>query len=402
MKRAAMVFALSGLVVAAAIEAAPLKEFKAELQAAGSTLALAAPVTGVVSARLVVAGPDGFRVEKAFTGSEPIAVSLSEVKNSQGQAVPFVDGRYTWELRLRRTSLDVVGEAPVALSAAPGARAPAAGTVEEWVASGRLVVRSGSIVPVEDPKQIPAVGFAAAGSSSAATGGSGASAHTEVSVRPLTAFSGNLYVTGGIGAGCADGDGDVYTNGIMMKGSTFPYLELYNTSVPQKWQLWDLGAGDFGLSDATVYPLYVEHATPDHTLYLAANGTVGIGTSAPSTNLGVGGLDIVQPDFPAVRLNPGGTATKMDLYASSEQFGIFDEAADFSPFVVMQGSGNVGIGTIVPSALLDVAGSGGGNIARVAGGALLVQRTDGQAANIRFSATSGTTKSWLFINNPGS
>jgi hypothetical protein len=58
----------------------------------------------------------------------------------------------------------------------------------------------------------------------------------------------------------------------------------------------------------------------------------------------------------------------------------------------------VGIGTDTPQTLLDVVGAGG-EVSRTREGAHVVERTDGNAANIRFKVDNATkTQSWLFMN----
>jgi hypothetical protein len=212
-----------------------------------------------------------------------------------------------------------------------------------------------------------------------------------MTAHPLTALSGNLYNTGGICAGCADLDGDLSSNMLLRKSSVYPVLELLNTSNAQKWQFWDFDtSGDLKVSDNVLYPFSIEHATPSNTLYVAANGTVGIGTSTPSTYAGVQGLDIVRPNYPAVRLNPLGLTTVFDLYAATGAFGIFEEATGNAPFLlytgapqgslVIAGSGKVGIGTASPASPLHVLVSGSTDPVLLVDGA---NATDGLSLKVR-------------------
>jgi hypothetical protein len=390
------------------VGAAPAKEFKAEVQPAGSTLALGVPVTGVVSARLVVAGPDGFRVEKTFTGSEPIAVNLSQVKNAKGEAMAFADGEYKWELRVQTPVEGVEVAAPVEPSTDGLA---ASSRMDSWLSFGRFTVHGGGIVPIaeEEKRRGPAPGapvVTPSGSAHAASAGG--------TVTPQTYYADSLYVAGGVCAGCSNGDSDLSGGELLVK-DTVPWLSMRDTDNDQLWRMLSI-SGPFYLrserlnGSANVTPFTIEPDTPSNTLYLAANGTVGIGTSTPSTAGGFSGLDIVRANGATVRLTTTDSPNSYDWTSWGYVAGVVDESTGHYPFLVYKGapsyaltvlpSGRVAIGTASAVALLDVNGSGGGNIARVGGGALMVERTDGQAANIRFSATSGTTKSWLFINNP--
>ena len=141
MKNRLWVLVLGSLVLAVTAGAAPPKDFKAEVQAAGSVLALSTPVRGAAGAYLVVAGPNDFRVERTFTRNEPIALNLGQLKDAQAQPVAFADGDYKWELRLNTPSPE--GAATASAVQVPGSSAAAGPGVETWVSSGRFKVPGG-------------------------------------------------------------------------------------------------------------------------------------------------------------------------------------------------------------------------------------------------------------------
>jgi hypothetical protein len=365
MRRRLCILVVCCLAVAVSVAAAPPKDFKAEVQTAGSTLALSIPIRGVVSASLVVAGPNDFHFEKTFMGGGPVAVNLSQLQDREGNSLVAQDGNYSWELRVQTASPE---------AAVPGAAArlnlatePGPNRMEAWVSSGRFRFESGGITPVEGPLQVKSPVRVTVQSSGGGKPAGGEPAQPQMAVRPLTAFTGNLYNTGGICAGCADLDADLSSNMLLMKDSTYPFLQLYNTSNSQKWQLWDFDtSGDLKFSDNALYPFSIEHATPSNTLYVAASGAVGIGTSTPSTFLNVKGLDIVGSPWPALRLFRTGGVGAWSLYAGSTWVSMIDEHVSSEPFMIqdgaptysflISGTGKIGIGTSNPYYTLDVSG----------------------------------------------
>jgi len=100
-------------------------------------------------------------------------------------------------------------------------------------------------------------------------------------------------------------------------------------------------------------------------LSISNAGKVGLGTSQPQQNLSVNaGLNIDQANSNSATLSPGpgltfgsasGEGIASNRNAGANQFGL-DFYTNFRPRLSITNTGNVGVGTQVPAALLDVAG----------------------------------------------
>jgi hypothetical protein len=138
---------------------------------------------------------------------------------------------------------------------------------------------------------------------------------------------------------------------------------------------------DFGLSSTSTYSWLQGRSKSDYaTLYdLAFNpigGRVGIGTSAPSSTLTVGNTGGTIPG--EITLNPTGTTNEggqislkrslsggtvdwtIDHYGSSNtdaRFRIFSGGSETNG-IIMKENGNIGLGTIDPTAKLNLVGGG--------------------------------------------
>jgi hypothetical protein len=362
MKHRLVILVLCCMVVAVSVGAAPPKEFKAEVQAGGSALALNVPIRGAVSAYLVVAGPNGFRVEKTFVGGEPVAVNLNQVKDAQGQPVAFADGDYKWELRVNTPS-------PEAAAAGPAVQFPETGSrfeskVETWVSSGRFKVQDGGIVPPipEEKARGPVVTTTTAQQSGPALGQGN-------SVTPQTVVGDNLYVALGVCSGCANLDPDLSGGEVLVK-DPIPNLTLRDTTNDQLWRMQTIaGTSVFSLFGsrlnltASASPMKVEADTPENTLYLDSSGVIGIGTATPTTtsvHLKPLASSFVGIDF------DNGTKDYRVYENSSGYFGVEVQSPYGIPFLitpttpvsyalVIDGA-QVGVNTLAPKTALDVNG----------------------------------------------
>ncbi|MEM7588227.1 MAG: hypothetical protein AAF560_32865 [Acidobacteriota bacterium] len=131
------------------------------------------------------------------------------------------------------------------------------------------------------------------------------------------------------------------------------------------FMIWDCGASSTDCSSATA-PFTVMAGAPASSLFVSANGRLGVGTSTPDTN-----INIVDGNTPTLRLEQDGSAgfsqQLWDIAGNEINFFIRDTTnASNLPFRIMAGAaddalvidaaGEVGIGTDSPEAKLDVRG----------------------------------------------
>jgi hypothetical protein len=160
------------------------------------------------------------------------------------------------------------------------------------------------------------------------------------------------------------------------------------------------GANKFSIEDITAatVPFTITGSAPTNAIFVDSTGRLGLRTSTPVLD-----LHIATSNTPAMRLeqnNSGGfTAQTWDIAGNEANFFVRDVTGGSRlPFRIRPGaptssidisaSGNVGIGTASPSALLHVASTGSGST----DGKLLVKNT---------SATAGG-RELLELNNNGS
>jgi hypothetical protein len=331
----------------------------------GGTRLTLIPQIPFQSAVLRVAGPDGYALTESFEESGAISVDLvagAEKKRrfldeSSGEARvvergdTLVDGRYRYELVLKSGS---------------GDRQTTGGDffVEGGIAIPRSSVQWEQALPRQEPAAAPSAEL-----SPSRDGG----------VAPTMVVDNFVFIV--------DTANDQHT-----------FLEL-QTDTPVgapliDWQLANL-AGDLRLE--RVFPSHLE------VMALTDSGFVGIGTTAPQNSLHVRDSNGFQ-----VRLSDNASSLVLENFAN--HFQVYSPSAGTFPLsirgdaptgsLVMSSSGAVGLGTFSPSTRLHVIGDGAtsGNFEQ---GTLIVERTDGVTANIRFRATGGAFgQSYLFQNNP--
>jgi hypothetical protein len=303
MRRSIVTVALCTILAAGLAAAAPPQAAQAEASFAPSSIALRTSVNGWASARLVIAGPEGFRVERAFLAGEPLAVEFSRLKDASGDRIEVADGSYKWELTLAAAEAEVQ----------PGEKE---GATQSWVSSGIFRVEGGSFVaPVEPRKEAPVASVSE--QSSSPLGPVGA-----LTTNPYgNYFSGSLYASAGVCAGCTDGDPDVNQGELLVK-HVEPWLTLRDTFSDQRWRWYSYDGLHLQSSPLSgtpwTNPMTVEPGSQANTLYLDSAGEVAINTTIPGAGAE---LTIAQTS---------GTVADMYLVAADgDKAGIYEDTSAF-------------------------------------------------------------------------
>jgi hypothetical protein len=130
--------------------------------------------------------------------------------------------------------------------------------------------------------------------------------------------------------------------------------------------------------------LLVTGATPTERMRITSAGNVGIGTTSPSEKLHVTGTILSDQDEARIRFNStSGTGRAYDMIGGNDgKFYFYDRTATSFRYVI-DSSGNVGIGTTSPDALLTVSNTVDN------GAAVRVQRTNALSGSYTELGTVG-------------
>jgi hypothetical protein len=144
--------------------------------------------------------------------------------------------------------------------------------------------------------------------------------------------------------------------------ATNPLIEFNNTTSSQRWQIGSSGSPSFFLFDATNgnIPFLIQSSAPANSFTINPLGNVGIGTTTPSDNLNIKssvgakiGLDAGALNDAKIRMYHDGVEMwQIGSRGDNKYFGIGGNLT--TPKFVIDSSGNVGIGTITPSAKLQI------------------------------------------------
>ncbi len=401
---AVMVFAGGGAAMAA-----PPQAPQPGVMLTATSIQISPPQASFERAILTVAGPHRFHYQKVVNGGEPITFDATSITDKDGNAVNLADGRYKWELRVL-----VPAAKTQAISGGPtndnDANSQEQGPeLEATVYTGRFLIQGGSLhaVPNVDRLQRQARPVSRSQAATPSEGPPEPSPSSDGSITIQTTnpngnhFSGDVTSSGHFGASYADGASVPYG---FSDSEGVPGLYLDDTTDSVAWVLWtDLGTSTFRLRDDTTgtNPFMVEKATPSNTLYLDSTGNVGIGTSTPNFSLHV------LASFPTFKLEDAGGGylglttssfstffrTKTATGSETSPIELFHGAPDAS--LVVQSSGNVGIGTNTPGEKVHVVGSAGADLrVRLDGpGGKHVENMyyDGATLAGRFIAATGNT-----------
>lgn len=211
------------------------------------------PAADYESLALTVTGPQDLFIQREFKAGQVPFLGLFD---SSGNPLP--DGNYVYELR--------------------GARS---GEREVVVESGYFSVQQGSFATAADPQPVSA---------------------QRGKPRVVTAMDNvindDLIVTGNacVGTGCVDGES--FATPVEIKTSA-PGIRLEDTSAcctaDADWEInANSGADNLIIRDrdASTTPFTITGAAPTNSLFIASSGSVGIGTSTPSSKFHVSGGDI--------------------------------------------------------------------------------------------------------------
>jgi len=137
-------------------------------------------------------------------------------------------------------------------------------------------------------------------------------------------------------------------------------------------QTWELSADEsnFAVTDVTgsATPLLVEAGAPANSIYIEDSGEVGLGVNNPAAE-----LHVVSGDAPALLLEQDTSASMAArawaLTADESKFSLSDQTEGSTPFLVearaptnalvVEDSGEVGLGVSAPDTALHIRGSGG-------------------------------------------
>jgi hypothetical protein len=319
------------------------------------------PTVAYDSAILTLSGPDGNR-QLEFEQGESIALPLQE----KGEAV-LAEGQYVYELRLGPVLSE---EAQKALAAATTpeereqvvAELRAAGDLpsEPLVQSGGFAVSAGEVVLV------------ATGDSSA-TGASDQDSVTEDVVH-----GDDVIVDGSlcVGIDCVSGEDFAFRTLILKENNTRLIFDDTSADGGYPNNDWQLMANESSLGGQNLFAIVdgnggartfvAEAGAPDNALYIHESGRVGLGTSTPVLD-----IHLKSANTPAIRMqqtNENGWAPyAWDIVGNEANFFIRDvTGGNILPFrlfpgapsnsLIVQSSGNVGVGEVNPEAQLHVTG----------------------------------------------
>ncbi|MBI4916181.1 MAG: hypothetical protein HY825_10065, partial [Acidobacteria bacterium] len=277
MRKAVIVSALSVILAAGFAVAAPPESAQAEASFAPSSLALHTPVNGWAAARLVVAGPEGFRVERTFLAGETVAVDFSRLKDANGDRVEVPDGRLKWELTL---TAPIPGSTPQPESN----DAP----IQVWVSSGSFRVENGSMLaPPPEVRE----GTSAVGEANGPIGPVGALTQNLGG----NYFLGNVSVNGNLCAGgtaCTDGLNPGYD--IEARDPVGAEISIHDSGTTDadtaKFQLFaEATSGVLWIQDVLhgKNAITIEEDGPSNALYLDSAGFLGVNNSTPAAEVHV-------------------------------------------------------------------------------------------------------------------
>ncbi len=332
----------------------------AQTQAAKTTLRWQVPEQ-TQRTTLRIAGPDGTVTEQTFAGGQPVVLNIA----SKGSHL--ADGTYVYELR----AVVPATSAPVG-SAAEGRTQASGAALQSVVQTGAFRILNGSIIAAGDLKE-PQTGqpTRSGAAQPAASGTSGTPGINDQVIADDLIVQSSICV----GLDCVNGESFGFDTLRLKENNTRIKFEDTSTGAfpAVDWQLTandnaSGGEDKFSLEDVTnaKVPFTVRANAPTNSLYVSANGYIGRDTNAPVLE-----LHLHDGDTPAIRLEQSGGGWgdyTWDIGGNEAGFFIRDvPGGSRLPFRILPGASssslvvasnsNVGIGTLSPSAKLEVNGN---------------------------------------------
>ncbi len=316
------------------------------------------------SAKLVVSGPNDFILEKEFpAGVFPYFETLDEF------GVELESGSYTYEIQLTPYLAPEIKAELTASNHAVRDELVASFVAEGLIPSESQLYISGSL-SIVDGKFISSALEESSDVAQQSDPGNGL-----ITPNDQVTFD-DMIVQGSICAGldCANGESFGFDT-LRLKENNLR-IRAFDTSNSASfpttdWQITfndssNGGLNKFSIDDITSgrTPFTIEANAPSHSLYVEDGGRVGFGTSTPLTD-----IHIKSGNTPTVRLEQDGTSgfsTQTWDVAGNEagffirdttngsklSFRIFPSAPQNS--LVIEGSGDIGLGTTSPSAPMHI------------------------------------------------
>jgi hypothetical protein len=397
-----LVLALGGLVAVPAGAAGPAPLAAANVSSAGIEWQ---PTVAYEKLVLTVSGPGGLMLRRELAAG---TVPTLGVFGDDGKPLP--DGNYTYEL-VASPVLDAATRQAVTRARRSGddatlAKLRADGKLPRTPLqqSGTFAIKDGAFVSPdlqETVSRAPRAGKAA-----------GAGLPTKDVVTADDAIiQGSLCV----GLDCVNNESFGFDTIRLKENNTRIKFDDTSTGTGFPNHDWQLtandsasgGANKFSIEDITAatVPFTVTGSAPTNAIFVDSTGRVGLRTSTPVLD-----LHIATSNTPAVRLeqnNSGGfTAQTWDIAGNEANFFVRDVTGGSRlPFRIRPGaptssidinaSGNVGIGTASPSALLHVASTGSGST----DGKLLVKNTSSTTAGRELIEGNNNGSALIVLND---
>ena len=313
---------------------------------------------------LVVSGPDDFSMTKEFAAGATPVLHLQDLGAK-------ADGQYTWQLRvIPRISAETKANLAAARLRDDQAEVERlraeAGLDRETTISGSFMVKGSSFV--SDKVVVPAP----PGGKKVIANGLGNVKAEDVVTADDAIIQGSLCV----GLDCVVNESFGFDTIRLKENNTRIKFDDTSTTAGCPNNDWQLtandacgGANKFSIEDITgsKVPFTITAGAPTNSLFVASSGKVGFGNSSPGLN-----LHITATDTPAIRQEQtsggGFTAQTWDIGANEANWFVRDVTGGSRlPLRIRPGaptssidisaSGNVGVGTASPVALLDVRGT---------------------------------------------